>query len=235
MIIKCAVIEDEPLAQDVLRKYIEDVPFLRLSGMYNDPIEAQPQLHTEKPDLVFLDINLPVVSGINFLKTLTNPPLVIFTTAYQDFALDGFELNAIDYLLKPFSFERFIKAVNKASERLQSANGEKGKPADEDFLFIKVDKKLYRIAVDDIIYLEALDDYVKIKTISREYLTNNTLKSLQDELPANRFIRVHKSFIISLSKIDFIEGNYIKMQGKEVPVGAVYKDELVSLFRGKRK
>lgn len=232
MSIRCIIIEDEPLAQNILKKYISEFPGLELSGTYESAVAAQPYLLQDKPDILFLDINLPTISGINFLKTLNNPPLIIFTTAYPDFAIEGFELNAVDYLLKPFSLERFIKAMNKAIERL----GPKESPKPEEgFIFIKVDKKLYRLATGDILYLEAVDDYVKVFTTTRQYLTNNTLKNIQEELPATKFMRVHKSYIVCIGKIEYIEGNYIRIGGKEIPVGAVYKDDLLALYKGKRK
>lgn len=232
MTIKCFIIEDEPLAQNILRKYISQFPGLLLAGTYDTALAAQPYLLQEKPDVIFLDINLPTISGINFLKTLTNPPLIIFTTAYPDFAVEGYELNAVDYLLKPFSLERFIKAMNKAVERLAPKETAKG---DEDSIFIKVDKKLYRLATDDINYLEAVDDYVKVITTEKQFLTNSTLKHIQEELPPSRFIRVHKSYIVCIGKIEYIEGNYIRIGGKDVPVGAVYKDDLLALYKGKKK
>ncbi len=234
MLRKCFIIEDEPLAQDVLKKYITDYPLLQLCGVYKTAIEAQAQMQLLKPDLIFLDINLPILSGINFLKSLYNPPLVIFTTAYTDFALDGYELNAVDYLLKPFSFERFVKAANKALELARTKDTEH-LIIETGFIFIKVDRKLVRINVADIVYVEALDDYVKIVTDSKEYLTNNTLKNMQQELPSGQFMRVHKSFLVATGKIEYIEGNFIKIVTAELPIGAVYKDDVLDLFKGKKK
>jgi DNA-binding LytR/AlgR family response regulator len=232
MKLNCIIIEDEPLAQNVLKKYISDLPSLELAGIYCDAVSAQQELHAIKPDLIFLDINLPILSGVNFLRSLTNPPAVIFTTAYQDFALEGFELNAVDYLLKPFSFERFLKAVNKVQEKLAN------KPAPgsvEEAIFIKVDKRLVRVPFNDIHYLEALDDYVKVVSQQKTYLTNNSLRNLYEQLPAARFLRVHKSFVVSTSMIEYIEGNYMKLADKEIPIGAAYKDEVTALFKGKKK
>jgi DNA-binding LytR/AlgR family response regulator len=232
MKLNCIIIEDEPLAQDVLKKYISDLPSLELAGIYSDAVSAQQELHAIKPDLIFLDINLPILSGVNFLRSLTNPPAVIFTTAYQDFALEGFELNAVDYLLKPFSFERFLKAVNKVQEKLAS----KPVPGSvEEAVFIKVDKRLVRVPFNDIHYLEALDDYVKVVSQQKTYLTNNSLRNLYEQLPAARFLRVHKSFVVSTSMIEYIEGNYMKLADKEIPIGAAYKDEVTALFKGKKK
>lgn len=232
MKVKCFVIEDEPLAQNVLRKYIEDFPLLELCGVYKDAIEAQKDLYEIKPELLFLDINLPVISGINFLKTLNQPPLVIFTTAYPDYAIEGFEMNAVDYLLKPFSYERFLKAVHKVLDRLHLS--EKDRPAD-DSIFLKVDKKAVRVNVEEIYYIEALDDYIKVITENKNYLTNSTLKNMQHELPAHKFIRVHKSYLVAREKIEYIEGNYIRIRDKDIPVGAVYKEDVQALFSKKKK
>jgi DNA-binding LytR/AlgR family response regulator len=220
---QCLVIEDEPLAQDVLKKYIQDHPSLELVAICADALQAQQVLAKQPVSVIFLDINLPRLSGIGFLKTLAHPPLVIFTTAYPEFAAEGFELDAIDYLVKPFSFERFLKAVNKVLEKLERKTTEKSKaPAS---IFIKADKKVYKINLDDILYLEALDDYVKLVTVQQSYLVNDTLKSLQEELPATHFMRVHKSYIISKNNIVFFEGNYVRIGEKDIPIGASYREE----------
>lgn len=230
-IYQCLVIEDEPLAQDVLKKYIQDHPSLELVAVCTDALQAQQVLARQPVPLIFLDINLPRLSGIGFLKTLAHPPLVIFTTAYPEFAAEGFELDAIDYLVKPFSFERFLKAVNKVLEKLERKSTEKSSaPAS---IFIKADKKVYKIDLDDILYLEALDDYVKLVTVQQSYLINDTLKSLQEELPAANFMRVHKSYIISKNNIVFFEGNYVRIGEKDIPIGASYREEFNSRVRGR--
>ncbi len=232
MKLNCIIIEDEPLAQEILKKYISELPSLELTGIFYDAVSAQQQMHAIRPDLIFLDINLPVLSGVNFLRSLTQYPSVIFTTAYQDFALEGFELNAVDYLLKPFSFERFLKAVNKVLD-LHPSRGSNG--GNDEAIFIKVDKRLVRVSFNDISYLEALDDYVKVVTGQKEYLTNNSLKNLLEQLPSAKFIRVHKSYVVSAAGIEYIEGNYIRLTGKEIPIGAAYKEEVLSLFKGRKK
>jgi DNA-binding LytR/AlgR family response regulator len=224
-ITRCAIIEDEPLARDVLKKYIADYPLLELTAIYNDAIEARALQTGEEIQLLFLDINLPRLSGISFLKTLSKPPLVIFTTAYPEFAVEGFELDAVDYLLKPFSFERFLKAVNKAIAKLpgNKSNPETGKQSDP-FIFLKADKKVYKVDFEKILYLEAAGDYVKVITTDTQYLVNLTLKTLQDDLPQPDFMRVHKSYIIARSRIQFVEGNYIKIGNAEIPIGAAYRE-----------
>jgi DNA-binding LytR/AlgR family response regulator len=229
---KCLVVEDEPLAQNVLKKYIEDHPSLELAAICDNALNAQQVLAANPVSLLFLDINLPRLSGISFLKTLSHPPLVIFTTAYAEFAVDGFELNAVDYLVKPFSFERFLKAINKAMEKLQQAA-----PVNSALIsatiFIRSDKKVYQVNLDDILYLESLDDYVKVVTTQSAYLVNDTLKSLLEELPATQFIRVHKSYAIAKNKIVFFEGNYVKIGSTNIPIGALYRDDIFNRLKKK--
>lgn len=222
---KCLVVEDEPLAQQVLTKYIAEHPCLELAAVCSDALEAQRYLLQHMAPIVFLDINLPRLSGISFLKGLVKPPCVIFTTAYPEYAVEGFELDAVDYLLKPFSFERFLKAVNKALEKI----GRKEAMAAPVSLFIKSDKKVYRLNLEDILYIEALDDYIKIVTVQSQHLVNDTLKSLQEQLPAAQFLRVHKSYIIARERIVFLEGNYVRVGEKDVPIGASYREELMKL------
>jgi len=222
----CIIIEDEPLAQNVLKKYIGDHPSLRLGAVCNDAIEAQEILTREKIDLIFLDINLPKLSGINFIKTLVHSPLIIFTTAYPEYAVEGFELNVVDYLLKPFSFERFLKAVNKAIEKLTTfQNSIENEVA---FIFLKADKKIHRVELESIHYIEAIGDYMKVVTDSGQLIINETMKNLQEALPVRSFMRVHKSFIISRNKIKFIEGNYVQVEDKSVPIGATYRNDVLA-------
>jgi DNA-binding LytR/AlgR family response regulator len=225
----CIIIEDEPLAQNVLKKYITDTPSLKLVATCSDALEAQSKLSTQPVDVIFLDINLPRLSGINFLKTLLHPPLIIFTTAYPEFAVEGFELNAVDYLLKPFSFERFLKAVNKTLEKLNQPGNSKSRETPE-FIFLKADKKIHKVDLESILYIEAVGDYMKVFTASGQLLVNETMKNIQEMLPENLFIRVHKSFIISRSKIEYLEGNYVRVAGKSIPIGATYKTEVLAGF-----
>lgn len=221
----CIIIEDEPLAQNVLKKYIGDHPTLILVAVCNDALQAQAVLTQQAIQLVFLDINLPKLSGINFIKTLIRPPLIIFTTAYPEFAVEGFELNAVDYLLKPFSFERFLKAVNKALEKLNTQHSDENKAA---YIFLKADKKIHKIDLDSIHFIEAIGDYMKVVTDSGQLIINETMKKLQEELPAKSFIRVHKSFIISRNRIKYIEGNYVQVEDKSIPIGATYRNDVLA-------
>jgi DNA-binding LytR/AlgR family response regulator len=227
---KCLVIEDEPLAQQVLKKYIADHPMLQLTGICNDALEAQQLLASEKIAILFLDINLPKLSGIHFLRSLPDPPAVIFTTAYPEFAVEGFDLNAIDYLMKPFSFERFLKAVHKAVDKLKQSATQPTAESSK-FILLKADKKVFRVNTDEILYCEAVDDYVKVITAEEQYMVHNTLKKLLDELPAGLFLRVHKSYIIAKDKIRFFEGNYVKVGDKDIPIGASYRDEIFARLK----
>lgn len=228
----CIVIEDEPLAQNVLKKYIGEHPSLELVSVCSDAMEAQAILTQQNIHLLFLDINLPKLSGINFIKTLVHPPLVIFTTAYPEFAVEGFELNAVDYLLKPFSFERFLKAVNKAIEKLSQAT-QVNTTGNSSFIFIKSDKKIHKVDLESIQYIEAIGDYMKVVTDSGQLIVNETMKKMKEELPGNLFIRVHKSFIISRRKIRFIEGNYVQVVDKSIPIGATYRSEVLASIEKK--
>ena len=231
---KCLIVEDEPLAQNVLKKYIGEHPSLELAAVCNDALEAQGTLTQQSIDLVFLDINLPKLSGINFIKTLIHSPLIIFTTAYPEFAVEGFELDAIDYLLKPFSFERFLKAVNKALEKLNAPLTQNSTENEISFIFLKADKKIHRVELGSIHYIEAVGDYMKVVTDSGQLIINETMKKLQEELPVKSFMRVHKSFIISRNKIKFIEGNYIRVENKSIPIGATYRNEVLASTDNKK-
>lgn len=223
---RCIIVEDEPLAQNILKKYIADHPSLELSAICNDAMEAQPVLLQQNIELIFLDINLPKLSGINFIKTLSHSPLVIFTTAYPEYAVEGFELNAVDYLVKPFSFERFLKAVNRAIEKLNVVGNE---PAENSsHIFLKSDKKIHKIDLESIQYIEAIGDYMKVVTDAGQLIVNETMKKLQEGLPEKYFIRVHKSFIISWQRIKFIEGNYVQVEEKSIPIGATYRNDVLA-------
>lgn len=236
------IIDDEPLAQDVLETYIEQIPGLDLKQKCNNAIEANEALKNHDIDLIFLDIQMPQITGIEFLKSLQNPPMVIFTTAYSNYAMEGFELNVIDYLLKPISLDRFMKAVNKASEQydLRHQEPQKGKDNgnEENFVFVKADKKLIKVNYDDILYIEGLKDYVIIRMIASRVITLQTMKSLEDKLPENNFKRIHRSYIVNVDKIEAIVGNMVEIkekgQEKLLPIGKNYRDELLELINQKR-
>ncbi|MCX6280620.1 MAG: LytTR family DNA-binding domain-containing protein [Bacteroidetes bacterium] len=233
---RCLVIEDEPLSQDVLVKYIAGVSELELTGICGDALSASGLIRNASVDLIFLDINLPVISGIRFLKSLSHPPLVIFTTAYPEFAVEGFDSDAVDYLVKPFSFERFLKAVNKALERgsyLESKTGQVKAPEQENqgFLILHADKKVHKVNYSDILYLEATGDYVKVHTLTATLMVHETFRRMEELLPADLFIRVHKSFIVPLGRISYMEGNRLNIAGTMIPVGLAFREALMKVFR----
>lgn len=219
--ITCLVVDDEPSAQQILQQYICNTASLQLSEICNNALEAHEYLSDHEIDLIFLDINMPKLSGISFLKSMQDPPLVIFTTAYDDYALKGYELDIVDYLLKPFSFERFLKAISKIEDRLSDQH--------TDHLFIKADQKTYKIDISDIIYIESLGDYVTIHTPDKTITTYETLKNMDQQLP-EPFMRIHKSYIVSLEKTDYLEGNQIIVGGHKIPIGGTYRQKVKNRF-----
>ncbi len=218
------IVEDEPFARDVLQDYMDDSPDLELVKVCENAKTAREYLKENEIDLLFLDVNMPEISGITFLKSLSNAPLTIFTTAYPEFAIEGFELNAIDYLLKPFSFERFRTAVEKAVEKTGIAVSDNSSKA---FLTLNVDKKLHRIEKETIHYLEGCGDYVKVYYQETSLLVHDTMRNLFERLPENRFMRIHKSYIVNLDRITVVEGNQVKINEQMIPIGVSYKDELM--------
>jgi two-component system, LytTR family, response regulator len=226
--IKCIVIEDEPLAVKVLLDYISQVPFLDVQGTFKDAILATEFLRNNYPDLIFLDIHLPKLKGMAFLKTLTHPPAVIITTAYHQYAVEGFDLNVTDYLLKPFEFERFLVAVNKV--KIEREKKEPQEAAEiKDYLFLNVQKKKVRILFSEIVYIESQREYIKIVTTKREYLSKMTTHEIEALLPANLFKRIHRSFIVSVSKIESYTAEEVEVNGVSIPVGRDYRDVIQNL------
>ncbi|MEO0552198.1 MAG: LytTR family DNA-binding domain-containing protein [Bacteroidota bacterium] len=223
MNLKCIVIDDEPYARDLLSDYIEKLPFLELCGCYSSGLDALSVVKQEQVDLVFLDIQMPDITGIDFLKALTNPPKVIFTTAHAEYALDGYELNVLDYLLKPFDFNRFVKAVDKAFAAYPAHSLSTEENNSADYLFVKDGRNIVRLAFSDILFVKGLKDYVKIKTEQGQIISLLTLKGLEEKLPSNRFIRVHNSYIVSIEKIETIIKNKIKIGNHLIPVSHTYR------------
>jgi two-component system, LytTR family, response regulator len=226
MQIKCLVIDDEPLSQEVIADFVNACPELNLAGICNDAIEAGEFLKTHPVDLLFLDINMPRLSGIGFVKSLKDPPLFVFVTAYPEYALDGFEVDAVDYLVKPVSFERFRKTVNRILERIEKKNESKN-----GHILLRANKKDYRIEFENILYLEAQGDYVKFVTTERYLMVHGTMKEFMDHLPENLFERIHKSYIIKLSKVEYLEGNTVKIGEYKLPVSLNYREQLHSKLR----
>jgi len=249
--LQCLIIDDEPLAQEVLENHISKVPSMLLVQKCSNAMEAFEALHKNKIDLIFLDINMPVVSGLSFLRSLKEPPAVILTTAYTEYAMEGYELDVVDYLLKPIPFDRFLKAVKKAAGQLAAKGiaapvildnagtagipGGAGNPAagteEKKYFFVKADGKLVKVNYADIRYIEGMKDYLKIHTTSGTIVTHHTMKAMEEQLPANRFMRVHKSYIIALNAIKSIDGSiiHLDMDKAEIPLGSSFKDALLEV------
>jgi len=234
--IKCIIIDDEPLARKGLKEYIADIDFMDLIGEFENPLKASELLSSGNVQLLFLDIQMPKITGIDFFRSLKQAPPVILTTAYPQYALDGFDLNALDYLVKPISFERFLKAALRAKEyyEIRKHNEEAATGKKEDYFFIKSDNKLVKIFLEEILFVEALQNYVTIHTANNKYITYLTFKSVEEYLPSDRFIKTHKSYIVSASKITSIEGNDIRIGNHHVPISRNEKEEVMEkLLKGK--
>lgn len=226
--IRTLLVDDEYLALNLLEEYVRAIPGLELAGRVKSAIAALEVLEKEPVDLLFLDIQMPGLSGVNFLKTLKNPPVAVFTTAYSEYAVQAFDLNAVDYLVKPFSFERFVQAVNKAREHIR-----RDPFPLEGFLSAKVDGRLVKIFYEDILYVEGLKEYVRFVCQSGRYVTLESLKNLEELLPANRFLRVHKSFIVALNQVRSIEGNMLEIQTHRIPISRERREEIIRVVFGK--
>lgn len=222
---KCIVVDDEPIALEGISEYVNRTPFLELTGQCKNGFEAIEHISKGLVDLVFLDINMPDLTGIEMVNSIPQPPMIIFTTAYPDYALKGFELNAVDYILKPISYEKFLLASQKAYKQY-SLHQAQNEPNESDSIYVKVDKKLLKIEVSDIIYAEGLKDYIRIHTSKSKHIAYLSLNKLMDSLSMKEFIQVHKSFIISISAISAIEGNFIQIGDDFIPIGRTYRSEL---------
>jgi DNA-binding LytR/AlgR family response regulator len=237
MTINCIIIDDEPLARKGLREYIGDVDFLHLLAEYDTPLKVMDRLDEGQVQLIFLDIQMPKLTGLDFLKNLRNPPLVIITTAFPQYALEGFEMDVLDYLVKPIAFQRFLKAVGKAKDHY-SGHARPAAPAGEnqpnDHVFIKSGSTLKKIFYTDILFVEALQNYVAIHTKDKKYITYLTFKSIEENLPPAEFLKVHKSYIIQLSKIEGIEGNELIIGQHSIPVSRANREAIMQrILNGK--
>lgn len=221
----CIIVDDEPVARKILLDYASDVDFLSVVGVAENPLKANELLTNHTVDLMFLDINMPKINGLDFLRSATALPLTILASAYSQYALDGFDLNVVDYLVKPFSLERFLKACNKAKDLylLKSRSNEQR----ADHFFIKHDSKIEKVFYDQLLYIESMSNYVILHTSSKKMIVYLTLKGIEKELPSNNFLRVHKSFIVNKTKIESIEGNTLHIQGHQVPVSANLSDDVM--------
>ena len=231
MKINCLIVDDEPLALEVLESYISKMDNLELVAKCNNPIKALEVLQKEEVDLLFLDIQMPGMTGIDFLKNLSHAPQVVFTTAYRDYALEGYELNVLDYLLKPYSFERFFKAVGKFQH--SSSQSSQELPSDQSTIYLKADKKMVRVDLDDILYVESLKDYIRVKTLKNEVISHQKISYMEEKLPSEHFLRIHRSFIISLDKIEAFSATHVELDGNAVPIGRNYKNQTLEALKQK--
>ena len=236
MSIKCLIVDDEPMARDVIRRYIEKVPILQLAGECGNAIDAIVFLHNETVDLIFLDIRMPHLSGTDFVKSLRNIPKVIFTTAYKEYALEGFELDVVDYLLKPIRFDRFLRAVSKAFPQKRDELTENTAPVavqdkkiNSGFIYLKADRKMIKLMLEDILYIESARDYLKVFTQNRSIVTRRTISSIEAMLSDNEFIRIHRSYIVSIKKINSFTHEIVEIGNKELPIGKFYLNSFLKL------
>lgn len=231
----CLIVDDEPLARELIRNHIQKLDNLEIVAECGDAMKALEALRTHKIDLMFMDIQMPQITGIEFLKTLKHPPQVIITTAYREYALEGFELDVVDYLLKPITFERFLKAVNKYFQVSADNFGmvENYSPLnnnDDAFIYVKENKKVLKLHLNDILYIEGLSEYVKIHTPEKRIVTKTSMTNMEEKLPDNDFMRIHKSYIVSLRKIEAFTSTSIEITGKELPIGRSFKNNVAKVL-----
>lgn len=230
---KCIIVDDEPLAIEIMESYVGKVEQLKLEGTFRNAVTAFTFLQQHPVDLIFLDIQMPKLSGIDFLKTLKNPPKIIFTTAFRDYALDGFELEVADYLLKPIPFDRFLKAVAKVLHQQPTAQATPAPPKadpNENYVYFKVDKKMIKVRMSEILFIESIKDYVKVKTGEKEIVTQQKISYLEESLPKETFMRIHRSFIVNREKIDAYSATDMEIGKFHIPIGRNYKNDVMKLL-----
>jgi DNA-binding LytR/AlgR family response regulator len=230
-LIKCLIVEDEALAQHVIQSHLQKIEGFELIAVCNNALEATEVLRQQEVDLIFLDIQLPGMTGLNFLRTLQNPPLVVLTTAYADYALESYEFNVIDYLLKPISFDRFSKTIGKiVDSRLFSLNNKENEKRYSEHIFIKSNSKFFKVNFHEILYIEGMKDYLKIHTSEYKLVTHQTMNEMEKILPPKQFIRVHKSYIVAIGRIKTIYGNSVEIGENTLPIGINYKEKVMQLI-----
>ncbi len=236
--VKCLIVDDEPMARDVIRRYIEQLPSLCIAGEFGNAIDATLFLQQHPVDMIFLDIQMPHLSGTDFVRSLRNVPKIIFTTAHKEYAHEGFDLDVIDYILKPIRFDRFLRAVNKAFPQQQhetevgtSVGAYENKFASP-FIYLRVDRKMSKILLDDVLYLESDKDYVKVVTAKATIISRLTISSVEAMLPENRFFRIHRSYIVSLDKVKSFTNDIVEIGNKELPIGKLYRNGFLKLHGG---
>lgn len=224
---KCLIIDDEPLAINIIKNYLEQIEDFDLISTFGNAVDALNFLKSNTVDVIFLDINMPVLDGLNFIKSLETPPLIIITSAYDEFALETYELDVLDYLIKPIEFPRFMKALNKVNRRLDNNKTITDTSNDRPYIFVKIDKKkMKKIFLDEILTVESLKDYLKINTLTGKYIIHSTLSDFTNLLPANDFIRIHRSYTVAIDKIDAVEGNSVEIEGLRYVIGRSYIEEV---------
>ncbi len=231
--IRCLIVEDEPLAREIISRYVQQTPTLQLAGECANAIQAFTFLQQQPVDLMFLDIRMPQLNGNDFLKALQNPPKVIFTTAYPDYALESYELNAVDYLMKPITFERFLKAISKASDNAVAKNDARVVPEEkktDSFVYFRADRKMIKVMLSDILYVESMKDYVKILTTDNTIISRQSITSVEAMLPEKEFIRTHRSFIVSIQKIRSFSQELIEIEKTEIPIGKIYRNSVMKML-----
>jgi DNA-binding LytR/AlgR family response regulator len=228
--LRCLLVDDEPPALEILRTYIDATPMLEIAGECHHAMAAFDFIQKHNIDLIFLDVNMPRLTGTEFLRALPSPPRVIFTTAHRDFAVEGFELGAVDYLLKPYSLDRFLRAVHRAINPEQKSSSQPAKESiateSDRFLYVRADRKMVKVMIDDILYVESLKDYIRIILRDKQVITKQTITSLEEMLPENDFMRIHRSFIVSVRKVDSYSQSSVFVGKAELPVGPLYKHEI---------
>ena len=228
---RCIIVDDEPNAIDILQRYAERIDHLTVLGTFRDPVKALQLLHTQETDLVFVDINMPELTGMQLLSSLAHKPLVIFTTAYPQYAVESYEFNAVDYLVKPISFERFLKAVNKAHAQFQLLS--RPSTANKDIILLKSGTQLHRLNKNEVLYFEKDSNYIIVHTDDKKILVRGNLPDVFELVPAEEFCQVHKSFIVNLSHVDIVEVHQVTVKGKKIPVGATYREALLQRIQNR--
>ena len=222
--IRCVIIDDEPLAIKVVENHLKEFQNFEIVGVFNNPVDALSVLEKEKVNVIFLDINMPKMSGLEFAKVLDAKINVVITSAYREFAVESYELNVLDYLVKPIPFNRFLNTINKITKKIQVQEGLNSKTEEttDSFIFLKVDKKLVKIKFEDIFYIESLKDYIKVFTATENYLVHKSLTSITEEIPEKKFLRIHRSYTVAIDKIKSVEGNSVEISSKRIPIGRKY-------------
>ena len=234
MNINCIIIDDEPLAIKVIENHLQEFHNINIVQTFNNPIDSLTVLKENTIDVIFLDINMSKMNGLDFLKTVKVEPHIVITTAYREFAAESFDLNVLDYLVKPIPFPRFLKSINKITQQLSLTKEVKqGENYDDQFIFLKVDKKLVKIKYKDILYIESLKDYIKIFTITKNYIVHRSLTGITEELPSKKFIRIHRSYTIAIDKVDTVEGNSVEIKSKRIPIGRKYINQTKQIILNK--